>query len=184
MTESKQDLYRKLREHLDSFVVGFPATSSGVELRVLKHLFTPEEASIATFLSFSFEDVVTIYKRIKNSEISFDDLQKFLETMAKKGSIHYKLDGEKRTYANAVLVIGMYEYQVNNLSEEFVKDFYDYNREAFSKELGKSRITHLRTVPVEKSMTHDLNVANYESIREIIKNFDGPIAVANCICRD
>ncbi|MFX1340363.1 MAG: ATP-binding protein [Promethearchaeota archaeon] len=184
MTETKSDVYRELQEHLDTFAIGFPATKSGVELKVLKYLFTPEEALIATYLNFSFEDIETIYERIKNSGISFDDLKTFLETMAKKGSIHYKLDGEKRTYANAVLVIGMYEYQVKNLSKEFIKDFFNYNVEAFGKELVKSRITHLRTIPVEKSITHDLNVANYENIREIIENFDGPIAVVKCICRE
>ena len=155
MTETKSDVYWELQEHLDTFVIGFPATKSGVELRVLKYLFTPEEASIATYLSFSFEDVETIYERIKNSGVSLDELKKFLETMAKKGSIHYKMDGNKRIYANAVLVIGMYEYQVENLSEEFIRDFFQYNLEAFGMELVKSRISHLRTIPVEKSISHD-----------------------------
>ncbi|MFX1393508.1 MAG: 4Fe-4S binding protein [Promethearchaeota archaeon] len=184
MTENKSDVYRELQEHLDTFAVGFPATKSGVELRVLKHLFTPEEAFIATFLNFSFEDVETIYERIKNTGISLDELKKFLETMAKKGCIHFKIDGEKRIYANAVLVIGMYEYQVKNLSKEFIKDFFKYSVEAFGRELFKSRITHLRTIPVEESITYDLDVATYENIREIIKNFEGPIAVVNCICRE
>ena len=33
------DIYRKLQEHLDKYAVGFPATKSGVEIKVLKHLF-------------------------------------------------------------------------------------------------------------------------------------------------
>jgi len=184
MTKTEPEVYRELQKHLDKFAIGFPATKSGVELKVLKHLFTSEEALIATYLSFSFEDVDTIYERIENSGISLDELKKNLQIMAKKGSIHYKNDGDKRLYANAVLVIGMYEYQVNNLSEEFIKDFFQYSKEAFGNELVKSRITHLRTIPVEKSITHDLNVANYENIREIINNFDGPIAVVKCICRE
>ncbi|MFX1256472.1 MAG: 4Fe-4S binding protein [Promethearchaeota archaeon] len=184
MSEIKSDVYRKLQKHLDTFAVGFPATKSRVELRILKYLFTPEEASIATHLNFSFEDIESIYERIKDSGISLKKLKNYLKIMAKKGCIHSKMDGEKRTYANAVLVIGMYEYQVKNLSKEFVKDFFKYSIEAFNKELFKSKITQLRTIPVEKSITHDLDVANYENIREIVKKFDGPIAVVKCICRE
>ena len=90
MTETKSDVYRELQEHLDTFVIGFPATKSGVELRVLKYLFTPEEASIATYLSFSFEDVETIYERIKNSGASLDDLKKVLETIKKYNLLNKK----------------------------------------------------------------------------------------------
>ena len=38
------DVYTRLREHLDRLPAGFPATESGVELRILKRLFTPDEA--------------------------------------------------------------------------------------------------------------------------------------------
>ena len=38
------ELYRKLQQHLDRMPVGFPATESGVEIRILRQLFTPEEA--------------------------------------------------------------------------------------------------------------------------------------------
>ena len=39
--ESKN--YRKLQEHLDTLPIGYPATESGVELRILEFLFSPEE---------------------------------------------------------------------------------------------------------------------------------------------
>jgi hypothetical protein len=38
------DVYLKLAKHLDNLPAGFPATDSGVELRILKRLFTPQEA--------------------------------------------------------------------------------------------------------------------------------------------
>jgi len=38
------DVYARLREHLDELPAGFPATETGVELRILHRLFTPEEA--------------------------------------------------------------------------------------------------------------------------------------------
>jgi electron transport complex protein RnfB len=41
------DVYKKLAKHLDNLPAGYPSTESGVELRILKRLFTPEEAEIA-----------------------------------------------------------------------------------------------------------------------------------------
>jgi hypothetical protein len=32
------DVYRRLQRHLDELPVGYPATASGVELRILKRL--------------------------------------------------------------------------------------------------------------------------------------------------
>jgi ferredoxin len=47
------DVYRALREHLDSLPAGFPATSSGVEIRILKRLFNPAERCIGCGLCVS-----------------------------------------------------------------------------------------------------------------------------------
>ncbi|RTZ98565.1 MAG: 4Fe-4S ferredoxin, partial [Deltaproteobacteria bacterium] len=41
------DIYEKLARHLDHLPAGFPATESGVELRILRRLFSEEEAGIA-----------------------------------------------------------------------------------------------------------------------------------------
>lgn len=40
-------VYVELQQHLDKLAVGFPATKSGVEIRILKELFNPEQASLA-----------------------------------------------------------------------------------------------------------------------------------------
>ncbi|MBE2223324.1 MAG: 4Fe-4S ferredoxin, partial [Anaerolineae bacterium] len=39
-----QDIYQQLAHHLDDLPAGYPATESGVELRILRRLFTPAEA--------------------------------------------------------------------------------------------------------------------------------------------
>ena len=43
--ERNDKIYIKLQKHLDNQAVGFPATKTGVEIRLLKHIFTPEEAT-------------------------------------------------------------------------------------------------------------------------------------------
>jgi electron transport complex protein RnfB len=41
-----KDIYQKLARHLDNLPGGFPATQNGIELRILRRLFSPEEAEI------------------------------------------------------------------------------------------------------------------------------------------
>ena len=53
--EQDRKVYIKLQEHLDSQAVGFPATKTGAEIRILEHIFTPKEAEIATNLSYKFD---------------------------------------------------------------------------------------------------------------------------------
>jgi hypothetical protein len=53
LTEAYDIVYRKLQKHLDKMPVGYPATASGVELRLSKFLFTPKQARIALELDYS-----------------------------------------------------------------------------------------------------------------------------------
>ena len=46
--KSSGDIYQQLQRHLDELPTGFPATTSGIEIRLLKRLFSLEEAKIAT----------------------------------------------------------------------------------------------------------------------------------------
>ncbi|OQY52472.1 MAG: hypothetical protein B6230_02655, partial [Desulfobacteraceae bacterium 4572_89] len=53
------NVYIKLQQHLDSQAVGFPATKGQSEIRILKHIFTPEQAEIATCLTHRPENIET-----------------------------------------------------------------------------------------------------------------------------
>jgi len=46
-----EEVYRQLARHLDDLPGGFPSSESGVELRILKRLFSPEEAELAVCLT-------------------------------------------------------------------------------------------------------------------------------------
>ena len=49
------DAYEKLAKVLDTIPNGFPATAGGEHLAVLKWIFTPEEADLATSLKLRGE---------------------------------------------------------------------------------------------------------------------------------
>jgi len=79
--------YFRLRRHLDRQAVGFPATGSGAEIRILKRIFTPIEAEIAACLSFRMETLETIFPRASAIVPTREELETHLERIIEKGGI-------------------------------------------------------------------------------------------------
>ncbi|MFW9969243.1 MAG: ATP-binding protein [Candidatus Odinarchaeota archaeon] len=177
------EIFRNLQIHLDQFPIGLPATPTGIEIKVLKHLFTDEEAFIATKLTWEYDPFEKIYNRLDEEDISPESLELLLDTMIKKGTIKYKKVNGKKLYANLPLVVGIFEYQVNKLTKEFFKDFDEYLITAFGAELLGTKISQFRTIPVNKSVTSDTVISNFDEIKQVIQNIEEPITVANCVCR-
>ena len=181
------DIYRKLQQHLDQMPIGFPAVKSGADIRVLKHLFTPEEANIATYLKFGWdrdlEPLDTIYERVKDIGISFKELEEILDKMVAKGSTMFKREGGKKHYGNALLIIGMFEFQVNKLTKEFVKDFEEYYMQGWLQESLRVKGAQTRTIPVEHSIEPEHNVSTYDDLVKLLETSDGPYMLMNCVCR-
>ena len=159
-----------------------------MEIRLLKHIFSPEEARIAKNLSFIPETIEQIYPRIKESVLSIEALEQKLEKMYDKGGINrYKRiveAGEIKYYTNALLAIGMLEYKLKDLSKEFCEDFEQYMlHEGFLEEMTLTKIPQFRTIPLNEEVTFDNQVATYDDVRKIIEGVRGRISVADCICR-
>ncbi|MGC9194388.1 MAG: 4Fe-4S binding protein [Syntrophobacteraceae bacterium] len=171
-------VYERLRKHLDSLPGGYPATESGVELRILKRLFTPEEAQMALFLAMKLETSRDIAKRAGMEEKKAGEL---LDKMAGRGLIFsVEKSGHPSFYMAAQFIIGIWEYHVNDLDESFVKDVEEYfpilAAESFET------LPQLRTIPVGRSIQADIKVLAYEQAEELVKN-QKKFLVAPCICR-
>jgi hypothetical protein len=82
--EQNDQIYIRLQKHLDSQPVGFPATRSGVEIKILKHIFTPEEAEIVSFLSYKFEPLKFIFSKVGHLVESLEELEKIIDRIQKK----------------------------------------------------------------------------------------------------
>jgi electron transport complex protein RnfB len=175
-------LYRELQRHLDRMPIPYPATESGVEIRILKRLFTPEEVPVALSLSAIPEPLEAIHRRGPH-EMGREQLGEALDRMAEKGSIQ-KMPGKGGPrYGKAPLVLGMYEAQVNRLTPELERDVRAYFDEAFGQALHTRRTPQMRTVPVNKSIEVERAVASYDDIRKFVEASPGPFAALNCICR-
>jgi ferredoxin len=178
--------YRYLQEHLDKLPIGFPRTESGVEIKILQHLFTAKETQIALCLTLGNSSIQTVQKRLKkkfNIAYSNDDLGLALHEMFMKGVIN-RSKTEPYQYSNAMLAIGMFEYQVGQLSKDFVNLMHQYFEEGFNDEFFRSSIPQLRASPHRKAIVPEYNIATYDDMRQIVKTTKKSIQVANCVCKE
>ncbi len=182
--EKSEHVYTKLQRHLDSQAVGFPATKSGSEIRILKHIFTPIEAEIATCLTYKFEPLETVFRRaghIVESPVKLADL---LDCIEEKGGIELKIKEGEKLYCNAPLVVGMYEYQVGKLTPEFIKDFNEYiSDKKFGVELLSTKLPQMRTIPIAESIQTQHNVSTFDEVAVLLQQAEAPFAIFECICR-
>ena len=182
--KKNSQVYVQLQKHLDKQVVGFPATRTGVELKILQHIFTPQEAEIACCLSYKYEPLETIFSRAGRLVESAGDLEKSLAAIQQKGGLESKNKHGRMHYCNAPLVVGMYEYQQNRLSPGFIEDFNEYTS---SKNFGlaflSSKLPQMRTIPVSKSIRPQHNVSTFDEVKSLLQQAEEPFVIIDCICR-
>jgi electron transport complex protein RnfB len=172
------DVYTRLREFMDTLPTGFPASPSGVEIRILKKLFTPVQAELAMKLGTEAEEVGAIAARIGMKE---PELALQLAEMAQKGLIFRVREKDRVLYHAYQFIVGVYEFQVNRLDKEFCELFEEYLPH-IGATLAPLKTKQLRVVPVESAVESAPTVAPYNRIRELIKEQE-VIALGQCICR-
>jgi ferredoxin len=178
-----EGVYRRLQRHIDKMPIGFPETESGVELRVLEHLFTPEEAEMALHLSAIPEPIEKIHSRARRDGVELKELRQAMNRLAAKGAIFKtKIEG-KPHYSKIMLAIGMFEYQVDRLTKEFHADILQYMDEGFSRAFHTRNTSQIRTIPISEEVIPERRIGTYDGARDLVMRSEGPFAVLNCVCR-
>jgi Na+-translocating ferredoxin:NAD+ oxidoreductase subunit B len=172
------DVYIRLRDFLDGLPGGFPATESGVELKLLERYFTPEQAELAMQLRNIPEPVSAIAERVGMDE---SELAEKLETMAREGSIYRVRMGGQPYYFALQFLIGIYEFHLKAMDRELSELLSEYLPNLIG-EFEKVPTKQLRVVPVDAAIDTTTAVATYDSAREMVKA-ESVFAVADCICR-
>jgi len=78
------EIYHKLARVLDTLPNGFPATESGVEIKLLKRIFTPEQADLFCYLRLTFETARQVAERTGSP---LEGLERQLKDMGKAGQL-------------------------------------------------------------------------------------------------
>ncbi len=189
--DTETNVYHDLQNFLDTLPGGFSATESGSDIRLLKYLFTPEEAKVAVHLSMKPQTAKQIQYRIKKSGISIStkELKGILNQMLHKGTLRPYYEGYDQTHYGAPdpTAGGMLSVQLDHkLTKEFFNYLNEYAGETFGKRTSSPKILNpLRTVPVGESIPRPekFPVNTYDDVGKMIEGAPGPFAVANCICR-
>lgn len=172
-------VYHELAIHLDQLPGGFPSTADGVELRILRRLFTEAEARLACRLTLIPETSRVVAYRCG---MDLEAAAAMLAAMWKKGLILKDDTRDKPPrYMASQFVVGIWEFQVNRLDPLLVADMAAYIPVLLDAGLWR-RAPQMRTIPVKRSIDPELTVLPHEAAATLICGKDH-FVVSPCICR-
>ncbi|NLW43897.1 MAG: 4Fe-4S binding protein [Syntrophomonadaceae bacterium] len=177
------DVYKKLQERLDTHPAGAPAAESFD--KILRILFSPEEAEVAVNLNFTLQPVSKISQK---TGIDVDTLAAMLEGMADRGVIFAKKKpGSENRYCLLPTIPGLFEFPFMRPEhtphiKELGELWEEYHREGLGNSFAGSPTPMMRVVPVEETITMTSEVVPYEIVSDMISRAEY-ISLTNCACR-
>jgi len=173
------DVYRQLAKKLDGLPQGFPATESGVEVKLLRAIFEPHEAEMALLMTPVPESAEDLAKRLDRP---VDEIRGRLDEMARKGQIGSFKMGGRQMYRLIPFVVGIYEFQRGErLTKELVELFEEYLPH-LTRISGGHGPHMTRVIPVRATIKTDLRVLQHEDLRQILEKAKS-FRVQDCVCR-
>ncbi len=173
------DIYYTLRDKIDQLGVGFATTESGVEIKILKKLFTEEEAEMYLNLTEDLQTAEEISKKIGRDPAEVEAL---LQRMTEKGHTFPrfpKKEGEPFYYAAAPYAHGILEHQVKRMDNELAELLEEH---FLAGPISRPEVS-LRTIPVNSAVDDTVAVASYDDAKSVIRN-KKRIALSDCVCNE
>ncbi len=174
----REEMYLKLAKVLDTLPNGFPATESGVEIKLLKRIFRPEDTELFCDLRLSFETAQQISERTGRQ---LDGLEDHLIEMWQRGQIFGVDIGGIMVFKMVPWAIGIYEFQLPHMDREMA-EMCDEFMKVWSDQFFRRKPQLMQVVPIEKEIESKQIALSYEQVSNIIENSQCR-AVFDCICR-
>jgi len=171
-------VYEQLAEALNNLPNGFPRTPSNVEIRILRKIFSPEEASLAGQLTGSMKPSEAIANRIG---LTAEEAEAKLTKMAKRGLLWSYKEGEKSLFRLAPFVVGIYEAQLESMDHELAHLVEEYLANGGAVGIMKPQPALHRVVPAQKAVKSE-QILPYDDVKAILlqsKTFH----LRDCVCR-
>lgn len=172
------EIYYKLAKVLDTLPNGFPASESGVEIKLLKKIFTPEQADLYCDLRLSFETVESIAERTGRP---LEGLVKKLKRMGQDGQVLGARVGDTWIFKMMPWIFGIYELQLHRMDKEFAElnEHYQpiYGRQFFSK---KPQL--MQSLPIEEHISVRQESLSYEKVSFFIEQ-NQSFQARDCVCK-
>jgi electron transport complex protein RnfB len=173
-----ENVYKRLAKVLDTLPNGFPATESGVEIKLLKRIFTPEEAELFCDMRLTFESVEEVSKRTGRPLSGLEDR---LVAMADRGQLFMISLGPTRFFRMLPWVFGIYEFQLGRMDKEFAELAEAY-QPVFGRQFFAIKPQLMQTLAVEETISSCQEALPYELVSAIIENGQS-FLVNDCICK-
>ena len=173
------NIFRRLQERLDKYSVGFPQTSSGIEIAILKVLFSEKDAQLFLALTPLLETPEAISERL---EQPVEAVTRHLEDMTQRGLLFCLKKGDSVKYGAIPFVHGLFEFQVNRMDKHFARLVENYFNSDFYHSMAQNAGGFLRTIPIQESIDITQNIASYDDAVEILIK-QKLIVITDCICR-
>lgn len=176
-------VYETLQQKINSHPIGAPARPEFIE--ILHLLFTPEEAEMATHLTFAAQPVETISRL---SGVSPERVSALCERMARKGLVSSVDRQGVRRYALLPMFPGLFEYPFMLPPQEGIdyerlrKLWMEYYENGLGQEIGGSKVSMLRVLPIQKSIDAKTTVLSFDQVSEYLNRVE-LFAVGHCPCR-
>jgi Na+-translocating ferredoxin:NAD+ oxidoreductase subunit B len=175
----ENSVYRRLQEKINEYGTGFPASKSGVELKLLKILFTEQDAELYMKMASEPQTVEMIARRLGED---IDKTTQHLERMLESGTV-LCMEKEGRTvYSPAPYMVGLYENLAHKMDETVAELLEQYHKEAYFEHLANKMPPVLRYVPVKQALKATPQVLPHDDVIEILKS-KKKIAVIDYVCR-
>jgi Pyruvate/2-oxoacid:ferredoxin oxidoreductase delta subunit len=183
MVTEEDTVYRRLQEHLDKQAVGFPKTDSGAEIRFLSKLFSPDEARLALYLSYT-PTTTEIIVLAASPEFVQEQVKRLLDSMQAKGAISWKEKEGKDYWCSLPMIVGMYEGQDGRVDPELMTEALSYLQASRMRAFLTAMPSQMRTIPLGISIPVTHNIASYDQIGALVEASTGPFIVLPFICRE
>jgi NAD-dependent dihydropyrimidine dehydrogenase PreA subunit len=171
-------VFESLANALDRLPNGYPRTDSGVEILILKKIFTAEEAALASLLGRELECSDSIAAR---AGIPAREARHILMRMAKRGLVWAGASGQGPAFRLAPFVVGIYEAQLEVLDHELAHLFEDYMAQGGAKGIMGPLPSLHRVVPAHGAVKSEW-IMPYDEVRALLLGAQA-FSVRDCICR-
>jgi NAD-dependent dihydropyrimidine dehydrogenase PreA subunit len=173
-----EEVYKKLAHVLDTLPNGFPSTENGVEIRLLKKIFTPDEAELFCDLKLKFETADQIAGRTGRP---LEPLKKQLDTMMEKGQVFGIDMGGVKIYKMMPWAFGIYEFQLPHMDKELAELCEEYGA-VYGKQFFAAGPQLMQVIPIESEIHGKHDALPYERVSNIIENSQSFMHF-DCICK-
>lgn len=178
---TEEEVYQKLREHVDKQSFGYMAVPSGAEMIMLKRFFTPEDA--LNYIQMPPDRFFSIQEFAQTVGKEPSEVEGLLYDMSKRGLLYREhIDGELM-YHTSPAAHGIFEYNVDNIEPGWGGGLLQTLAEGLLPKIHQAKIPMYRSHVISADTVKGSLVIPEDDAKDFVANHER-WALARCACRD